>query len=708
MQAPPTASLLSQSFSSPSGPIETTRYSKAADSAIDAYATRLLERKSPPEAIVDSSLGEYVTSLLRCADLKDANHLQQLDEYDSLLELLEDQCRLEASAATEVLQAIAAAVINRAIPPPSTATSMGLYAGAGLDSFQSMKTSFPPVEFTSSTTGGLNGSESSNATGATTIAPSPLQADTLIPVDLMGVLDDPSPHQARQIRQGRLPQHVFQFGSPPPRSHPIALHTPQQPKQHQRISQPPPSTMKDDFPPLGAKSDEAFPPLGATPSTVDRPKKSKVSSSKKQAGSNKSQQHSDKELAAALFRPARPRQNSIEKDDSSSGTGGSSQRPRGSSLGQFSDSATSNNIYFQHQIHSCVEILLSMVQDLGEEAATEAAYLSNGDFNAAHFIVDAALTAPPVCRHVLHGGCYRSDCQFSHDVDGHSCLFWLRGRCGKGSTCHFLHGFNEKLLENVPKPPESMVMSMRVPLLHATDPIPIYPTIIEGMAPPGFAASYQYPSQKPSSRPPTSMGDGCTAAFTPGQASSWQATSSLADSSASNSSSAAYGGGDVLSFSFANVASKGYEKNQFADTDHPPPSRGNNCNGNVPTVRIPQDLWNPHENRDASVFHIVDPMERYHQVASTVQRPDVIDLHFQSAKTFPTVLTTVLPLKLEQQGMEEVWIVTGTGHHVGTKTHQKGGGALETYVLQWLTNEGYRCIRGKDRNGLGGAILVKR
>jgi hypothetical protein len=79
-------------------------------------------------------------------------------------------------------------------------------------------------------------------------------------------------------------------------------------------------------------------------------------------------------------------------------------------------------------------------------------------------------------------------------------------------------------------------------------------------------------------------------------------------------------------------------------------------------------LWNPHENRDASVFHITDPIDRYNKVSATVKRRDVVDLHFQSTKTFATVLSTILPMKLSE--LDEVWIVTGTGHHVSSKTHQ--------------------------------------
>ncbi|KAJ1677075.1 hypothetical protein EV182_006928, partial [Spiromyces aspiralis] len=37
-----------------------------------------------------------------------------------------------------------------------------------------------------------------------------------------------------------------------------------------------------------------------------------------------------------------------------------------------------------------------------------------------------------VCRHFMHGGCYRSDCWFSHDIRSMICRFWLIGDCMKG------------------------------------------------------------------------------------------------------------------------------------------------------------------------------------------------------------------------------------------------------------------------------------
>jgi hypothetical protein len=600
-----------------------------------------------------------VTSLLRCAEIHDKEEVTSLSEFDSLLELLEDQGSMEREVATNALKTIANAVCTGIVPDePSNGRGQvpkGLYAGNGLDSFQTLMSALPD------TLGQFNGSKIEQTlidpyTPTSAGGPSPLKPDNLIPVDLLGALDDPSPHFSRYSQ----PRGIIR----------------EQPQLQEQVT----------------TDDEAFPPLGASVSAP--PKKSG-------RGKKGSKAHSNKELAAALFRPARPRQNSIEKEDSPQMNPAVPDANRGANV--------SNNKYFQQQWDSCVEILLSMNQELSEEAAAEAGLMANTDFNVAQYIVDAAMSAPPVCRHMLHDGCYRSDCQFSHDMEGHTCLFWLRGRCGKGTSCKFLHGFKEKLLDGIQMnnvAPAPSGMSAPVPIASANR---------------STGYSNPYSSFQAASAP---MSDGFGGFSLPSQGfdtqgyeaaklgSSWQSPS-LAESYMSGGSKSSWqspsltesylsgGSKPGPASSFANIASRGYEQAIFS-----PAPESNDSFASVPTVRIPQDLWNPHENRDASVFHIQDPLERYQKVTLGVTRRDVIDLHFQSTKTFPVVLSSVLHGKLAELG--EVWIVTGTGHHVSSKTHQKGGGALERAVITWLTEQRYNFSKGRDRNGSGGAILVKR
>lgn len=654
---PKLVSLLMKTAMMFAAPLELGGISSAAvESAVDAYANRVLETMSPTEAVIDASVGPYVTHLLRCAEIHDMEDLTSLSEFDSLLELLEDQCNMEEDSATDALKAIAKAVCTGIVPNETAgrnrsasfglfgaavtetrnrSASFGLYTGGGLDSFKSMKDSLEPVQTSDTTPKGKSEVPEPLLTDPFTPiqagGPSPMKMEALVPVDLLGALDNPSPHISRIGGHAHFRQ-VFE-------------------QQHQ-LQQPDSMGQEEQL----SNNEEAFPTLAAALSAPSNKKTDKSGRGKK--GTTK--KHSDHELAASLFRPARPRQNSLDEVVVSHVN--STSVP----------TASSNSQYFQQQLDSCIEILLSMNHDLSEDAARSSAMMSNADFNIAQYIVDAALSARPVCRHMLHDGCYRSDCQFSHDVEGHTCLFWLRGRCGKGSTCKFFHGFNKKLMEGLPTA-NSMTSAA-----HASMMSPQIP----GSYPGSFGST-----------PTTSL------AVTNGFVSSPLPTRGLH----TNGFEPKQPTPNVNSF--ANIASQGYDHAKFTSPELER-NFSTSSTANWPTVRIPQDLWNPHENRDASVFHIPDPIERYNKVSANVKRRDVVDLHFQSTKTFATVLAAILPVKLSE--LDEVWIVTGTGHHVGSKTHQKGGGALERAVNTWLMEEGYNCYKGRDRNGLGGALLVKR
>jgi len=649
--------------------------SAATESAVDAYATRVLEASTPSDSFFDTSLGPYVASVLRGAEMEGGD-VTSMGEFDSLLELLEDQCNMEREKATTALQSIAKAVVTGIVPSQDSSFSIisplgGLYSKSNLDSFQSSKldTADHNLGFEQK----LEQLSIDPYTPSSAGGPSPLKPDNLIPVDLLGFLDDPSPHQQHQ-------KHPYA------RNHALGMIPAAQapaPVEEQKTA-----NNEEAFPPLGA----AATPSPANPSSANGQKASLPKKGGKGKGKSKAR-NSDKELAAALFRPSRPRQNSIDKEESSPVL--TPATPQTST--QTPQHLYATDPYFQQQVDSCVEILLSMNGEIGEAAATEAALMANADFNVAQYVIDRALTAPPVCRHMLHDGCYRSDCQFSHDVEGHTCLFWLRGRCTKPvSVCKFLHGFHSRHMEGItPSNNGNGHMHRMVP-----------PNMGYGYPPatPGFGGF--------SLTSPTAVNGNMVS---PAQvSSSWQPTPSLAESSASNSYASSVGSSNGGSgTSFANIASRGYDKAPFtapASMQSPSLETSASASGNIPTVRIPQDLWNVHENRDASAFYIADPMERYRQVSlanGSQRRDDVIDLHFQSTKTFAVVLESVLPSKLSSNP-EGVWVVTGTGHHVGSKTHQKGGGALERAVLQWLQEQGYSLARGKDRNGLGGALLVKR
>ena len=149
-------------------------------------------------------------------------------------------------------------------------------------------------------------------------------------------------------------------------------------------------------------------------------------------------------------------------------------------------------------------------------------------------------------------------------------------------------------------------------------------------------------------------------------------------------------------------------------------------------VRIPVALWLPDVSRTAAdtAFRIAEPLARFEEVnrpyavrmASSGPLPlslpasgasggaaagaAIVDLHYQSVRTVRTVLDRVLPARLERH--PEVWLVTGTGHHVAHGSHQRTeeGGVLRGAVEAYLLDAGHTYYVGKDHAGQSGAFLV--
>jgi Smr domain len=613
---------------------------RSRDSEIDSYAQQLLHQLATEEASssIDDCLGSYITSSLRTHFSRQPGRSDGDDDdvTESLVELIQEHCDVSESAALSCLRKISETVSTGRVPDvrngsdrASSNDTLSSLALPLLTTPQSLPEPSGTQEGAETPAGGSI-HESNNPTLPES-ALSPLAADNLIPVDLLDEEDDDGDDDEHRAAEDAI----------------ASVDT----------------------------SPKAFPPLGSDDEGSTKMKKLRLHTRKnhKPSNSRRSKSVEADELAAALFQSTRSRQSSI--DESTSPNLQPLVAPPPSSLPR------SGMHHPNHQMQMTAEFLLAMNADLSDDAAYAAAVLGQGDANVAQYVIEAALSQAPICRHMLADGCYRADCQFSHETETHTCLFWLRKFCSKGVQCKFLHGLADKLLQDLPD------MSSYYD----------YPGSDADVADNNIE-SYEY----------SGYGNGEAHNYynsTVSHNSSWIP-------SPPPSGSSAYAGGQ----SFAKVATHGYDTGQSfvagssSSGGNPAllPASGRAVQ-NLPTTRIPIDLWNPHENRDATAFHIVDPLERYYTVAGTGLRDDVIDLHFQSVKTFGAVIDTILPMKLANY--EQAWIVTGTGHHVGRRTHQKGGGALEQAVLEYLVDnysEYYGLVRGRDHTGQGGAVLVKR
>jgi hypothetical protein len=130
----------------------------------------------------------------------------------------------------------------------------------------------------------------------------------------------------------------------------------------------------------------------------------------------------------------------------------------------------------------------------------------------------------------------------------------------------------------------------------------------------------------------------------------------------------------------------------------------------------------------ASAFAIADHMARFdavnepHRRRATAEplpatlattrgrggRVGVVDLHYQSSRTAPLVLDATLASQLAAH--DEVWLITGTGHHTDRASHQRAvaGGVLHAATKEYLEEYGYAHHPAKDHNGHSGAFLVVR
>ncbi|KAJ3407354.1 hypothetical protein CcCBS67573_g01310 [Chytriomyces confervae] len=77
--------------------------------------------------------------------------------------------------------------------------------------------------------------------------------------------------------------------------------------------------------------------------------------------------------------------------------------------------------------------LLNLNWDSSESRAPAQAYSSEANHT------QQSSMSQTICRHLLSGGCYRSDCWFSHDLSNTVCKYFLQGFCSNGDECPFLH-----------------------------------------------------------------------------------------------------------------------------------------------------------------------------------------------------------------------------------------------------------------------------
>ena len=687
---------------------------KTPQETINKYATYLLQRNSPEEvrSSIDESLGPYITSILvESTKRVDLSYLvaeedaSNLIDYENVLELILEHCSMTSrDVASQTLQEIYRAVRTGTVPLQFTEREKEeeqrrMFQGildSMLDDSSDLKHQQQQQQTNQEqdvdTQQDMDNSELELLVGQMMLEEE--DNDEEGPKNSQSVPQNKGGQDSNSLLPSYLLADVDDENAEANDNSAIGTTT----------SNSPTSTSIGEL----SNINKSHPPRPWSSSTKEQKKRSKAADDVLA-----------KDLAAALFKPSRPRSNSNLSDTTGKRNSTASPRllpqanlamsttpPMGSftmESGYYSSSP--QHQYVAQQIDATAELLLSMQSDLSPDAASTASMMAYGDFNVAYYLIEQALNASPVCRHMLQYACYRADCAFSHDVDGHTCSFWLRGRCGKGDQCRFLHGFNQALLEGVD--------------LETLNSGGVDQRQEEPSSGPGAIVTQnllRHNEKRGKDSVFGSSGSPCLTSSPPSGLDPEFSSFSLPKAAASKSESS-----NISVMSFAKIAASNNLPSVASTLSlNSSPLMGTSSNvgkQKEKTTKIPQELWTSSVNRDSSVFHIADPIERYNAVNNPQNRakqaaaglPYVMDLHYQSVKTVPVVLASLLPQKLEESKLQQergVWIVTGSGHHVNIQSHQKRNGVLESAVLKWLQDEGYEFFRGKDRNGHGGAIYV--
>lgn len=355
------------------------------------------------------------------------------------------------------------------------------------------------------------------------------------------------------------------------------------------------------------------------------------------------------------------------------------------------------------------------------------------DVDKAHAVIKATLEkesvgSTQVCRHYLAGDCRRADCMFVHDTHAITCRFWLRGMClQEENTCVFAHDFVEVY---------ALDLGSQARDYDSEDENDDGPNL-------NIEAEEMFPS----------LGTAVSAKHTT-HSSSYNSTStgSWGSSSATNAMS-------NLSLNFARAVSV-----QPAASTPAPSYDSYNSNRRTPLPSRPlyhktaeavaggrwlstgaqvtaqykqlredayefacarnkcfMEATRAYQSGNRSLARSLSTqgheynvkMKRCHYLAATqifesrnpksqLYNDRVMDLHGLHVAEAVEFLSHMLPT-LANEGLESIYIVTGSGHHSKGPT---GNARLLPAVERFLGTEGYQFSPVADRRGYVGMVMV--
>ncbi|DAZ98013.1 TPA: hypothetical protein N0F65_004503 [Lagenidium giganteum] len=335
--------------------------------------------------------------------------------------------------------------------------------------------------------------------------------------------------------------------------------------------------------------------------------------------------------------------------------------------------------------------------------------LVNLDMDQAHAILKRTMEnetvgTGQVCRHHLQGECRRADCMFVHDTDRITCRFWLRGTCLQSDHCVFAHEFVEYYnMEGTPAAREydsedegeEEVLDFggeMFPSLGSSAPAAKNPTTNLTM---NFARAVSLaPSH--SSPPPqpqhTSSAPRRQPPFRPLYHKTAEAVA-----------------GDKW-FSTGAAVSAQYQ--ELRETAYQLACARNKCfmgatqayrNGNKSLAKSLSNQGQDY-NTKMKKYHFMAASQIFNSRNPTSQLYDerLMDLHGLHVAEAVEFLSHMLP-KLADEGLESIYIVTGSGHH---SKGPQGNARLLPAVERFLATDGYQFSPVADRRGYVGMLMV--
>ncbi|KAJ0410287.1 hypothetical protein P43SY_002619 [Pythium insidiosum] len=397
------------------------------------------------------------------------------------------------------------------------------------------------------------------------------------------------------------------------------------------------------------------------------------------------------------------------------GAGASSSEKRSKNDEADDDVMENEDAFFWSVAYDLVGHLQLKFPEVDPTRLCELLKLVELDADKAHAVLKATLEreatgTTQVCRHYLAGDCRRADCMFIHDTDAITCRFWLRGMCLQGENCVFAHelvevyaldqsgaigrDYDSEDEDSGDTPPidfqaEEMFPSLGSSAAAANDASNLAMNFARAVSVKpspwsSFASSAE--SQRLSQPPPPPLMRRAlhhkTADAVAGRR--WLSTGSAVEAQYAQLREEAYELACARNKCFMN-ATRAYRSGNKSL------ARSLSQQGHEYNDKMKQC----HYDAASRIFEMRNPRQQLYE-------DHLMDLHGLHVAEAVELLDHMLP-SLSEDGVEAIYVVTGSGHHSKGPT---GNARLRPAVERFLATEGYQFSPVADRQGFVGMLLV--